>query len=85
MATGILAAGVGIAVAQHVVRTSQRAHHRLAALSTTLVEGWDAWFVGGFSGLTAGLSWVVAVAAWGLWTVTGLALVGFGVRLITRL
>jgi hypothetical protein len=82
--TGLLAAGVGIAIAQQVVRTTLRAQQRLSTLSTTVVEGWDAWFIGGFSGVTAGFSWLYAVGVFALWATAGLGLMGLGIRLITR-
>jgi len=81
---GLISAGVGIAVAASRLRTARRAYRRTAALQTAMSEGWGAWFVGGFSGMTMGTQWLSAVTAWFIWTLAGLGLITLGIRLFSR-
>jgi len=81
---GVLAFGVGILLARTRLRLAHRAHQRTAALYAAMPESWSAWFLGGFSTLTAGTSRLWAVGAWLVWTLAGLGLLGLGVRLLAR-
>ena len=83
MLTGAIAVSVGWVAVRQTLRTTQRAHHRTAALSTA-VEGWHDWFLSGFSGATMGIRWLSAVAAGTLWTLAGVSLIGLGIRLLHR-
>jgi hypothetical protein len=82
--TGLVAAGVGIAVASHRLRMARRSYHRTALLSAASPEGWGSWFLGGFSGVTMGIRWLYAVASWLAWTLAGVCLIGLGLRLFGR-
>jgi len=84
IAAGLISAGVGIAAAASRLRTARRAYRRTEALSTAMSEGWSAWFVGGFSGMTMGTQWLSAVTAWFIWTLAGACLIGLGIRLFSR-
>ena len=79
--TGLVAAGVGIAVARHGFHAAQRMYFRMAARSTMSPEDWDAWFLGGFSGVSLGFRGLVALVVWLVWTLAGLGVIGLGVRL----
>ncbi|PIQ83359.1 MAG: hypothetical protein COV75_08035 [Candidatus Omnitrophica bacterium CG11_big_fil_rev_8_21_14_0_20_63_9] len=85
MLTGIVAAGVGLAMARQNVRTAHRIHARTAARSTVIMEDWSGWFVGGFSSVTTGLRAICAVSIWLLWTAAGAALIVLGIRFLTLL
>lgn len=82
VATGVVAAGVGVSVARGALQTAGRTYQKLAARCAAAAEGWGAWFVSGFSDVTMGLCWVYALAAWLAWTLAGLSLIGAGVRLL---
>ena len=82
--TGIVASVVGVALGRHRLRVAHRAHARTASLSASAPEGWDWWFLGGFSGMTVGLHWVYAIVAWFAWSLAGLWFVWFGLRLLSR-
>ena len=84
IATGLISAGVGMAVAAGRLRTARRAYRRTAALHAATSEGWGAWFLGGFSGGTMGTQWLSAVTAWFIWTIAGLGLISLGIRLFSR-
>ena len=79
---GLVAAGVGMVLARHGFRAAHRTYHRTTSLSAATPEGWDAWFLGGFSGMTMGIRWLSTVAAWLAWTAAGVGLVGLGFRLM---
>ena len=79
---GLVAAGVGMVLARHGFRAARRTYHRTASLSAATLEGWDAWFLGGFSGMTMGIRWLSTIAAWLAWTLAGIGLVGLGFRLM---
>jgi len=82
--TGFISVGVGIAAAAGRLRTARRAYRRTTALHTAVSEGWGAWFVGGFSGVTMGTQWLSAVTAGLMWTLAGLCLITLGIRLFSR-
>jgi len=84
IAIGVLAFGIGVLLARTHVRLAHRAHQRTTALQTIMPESWNAWFLGGFSVLTAGTSRLWAVGAWLVWTLAGLGLVGLGIRVLAR-
>ena len=79
---GLVAAGVGMVLARYGLRAAHRHYHRTASLSAATLEGWDSWFLGGFSGMTMGIRWLYAVVSWLLWTLAGVGLVGLGFRLM---
>jgi hypothetical protein len=81
---GLIAVGVGVATATSRLRTAKRAYRRTAALHTAVSEGWGAWFVSGFSGITMGTQWLSAVTAWFIWTLAGVGLITLGIRLFSR-
>ena len=82
--TGLISVGVGIAAAASRLRTARRAYRRTAALHAATSEGWGAWFLGGFSGVTMGTQWLSAVTVWCLWTLAGVCLISLGIRLLSR-
>ena len=82
---GLLALGVGVLLAQQNLRAAHRSHQKTAALSAATLESWDAWFLGGFCGVTMGLRWLSAVVSWLAWTLGGLSLIWLGIRLFGRL
>ena len=84
IATGLISAGVGMAVAAGRLRTARRAYRRTTALHAATSEGWGAWFLGGFSGVTMGTQWLSAVTVGFIWTIAGLGLISLGIRLFSR-
>ena len=84
MVMGLIAAGVGMATARYRIRAASRAHRRISTLYATMPEGWSSWFVGGFSSLTVGTSWLWATLAFVGWTLAGLFLVGLSLQLFWR-
>ena len=85
IATGVAAASVGAALARRKIWTAHRAFHRTAARSVSTLEGWDGWFLGGFSGVSTGLRWCSALASWLCWTLAGVAFITLGIHCISRL
>lgn len=81
MLTGAIAVTIGWLMGRHALRAAQRSHHRTAALAA-LMEGWQEWFIGGFSGAALGIRWLSALMAGLLWVVAGGALVWLGIRLL---
>ncbi|MBI3321946.1 MAG: hypothetical protein HYZ91_06745, partial [Candidatus Omnitrophica bacterium] len=57
---------------------------RTASIPAVASEGWDAWFLDGFSVLSTGLRGVGAAAAWLVWTIAGISLIVLGIRLFSR-
>jgi len=80
VAMGCLSAGVGWIIAGRTLRLAHRTHGRTASRAATVLDGWDTWFLGGFSNLTMGLRSLYAMAVWAAWTVAGLALIGLGLQ-----
>ena len=80
--TGLVAVGVGVAVASRSVESARRTCRRTASRTAAALAGWGVWFLGGFSGMALGLRWLFAVALWLGWTAAGLGLMGLGLRLI---
>ena len=78
--TGLVAAGVGIAVASRSLRATRRAYCRIVSRSASTLDPWGTWFLGGFSGLAMGIQWLYTVLAWLTWAVAGTVLIriGFG-------
>ncbi|MBI3330714.1 MAG: hypothetical protein HYZ96_01220 [Candidatus Omnitrophica bacterium] len=81
--TGLVAVGVGLAVASRSVHAARRTRLRVASRTAGAVAGWGVWFLGGFSGMALGIRWLAAVSLWLAWTVAGVGLIGLGLRLIT--
>ena len=82
---GLVSAGVGVVVARHTVRVAHKTYHRIAALSPSTLEGWDDWFLNGFSGIATGIRWLSALWAWLAWTLAGMGFLWLGLHLITRI
>jgi hypothetical protein len=80
IAAGGLAAWIGVETTVASVRVA----HRTASRATAALEGWDAWFLGGFAGLSAGLRQLASVAAWLAWTLAGACFIGLGTQLVHR-
>ena len=78
--TGVLSTCVGFVIATHRLRTAQRVYRKTEALSAATPEGWQAWFLSGFSGMTMATRWLFAMVAWLAWTAAGVGLVGLGIR-----
>jgi hypothetical protein len=81
IATGLLAAGIGLTMAGNRVRAARRAHHLTEVLCAGHPDAWHAWFLDGFAGLTMGTRWLRAAAVLGVWGAAGVCLVGLGLRL----
>ena len=81
IATGGLAASVGVLSARRRLWIAQRAHKRIQTLYATIPEDWNSWFLGGFASLTMGTRWLWAGAAWLAWTIAGMCLIGLGIQL----
>lgn len=84
VATGVIAACVGMVVATMRLQAAHRAYARTVARRTLSPIGWDDWFLLGFSGVTMGTRGLSAVAAWLFWTLGGLGLIGLGIRVFHR-
>lgn len=78
---GFLSAGVGVLFARSRWQAARRSFHRISSLSATTAEGWDSWFLGGFSEVTMGLRRLSTVLAWLVLTLAGAWFVGAGVKL----
>ena len=85
IATGVAAAGVGAALASRNIRTARRAFDRTAARSLSTLDGWDGWFLDGFSGVSTGLRWCSALASWLCWTLAGIGFITLGIHCISCL
>ena len=79
VATGLVAVIVGWMGAAQRLRCARRAYRKTTARHEALSGGWDAWFLGGFSGVTMGTQWLSALAAWAVWTLAGVCFIGLGV------
>ena len=78
----IAAGGLSAWIGAEAVAASTRAAHRRASRSTAAFDGWDAWFLGGFAGFSAGLRQLTSVAAWLAWTGAGACFIGLGMQLV---
>lgn len=81
---GCLSAWIGIEAAASSARLTHRVHRRTASRSTATLHGWDAWFLGGFAGVSAGLRHLASVATWLAWTLAGACFIGLGTQLVYR-
>ncbi len=61
---GLIAAFVGMVVADHSIHSARRAYRRTTLHSVATVGGWGSWFLSGFSGVTMGVQWLYAVGIW---------------------
>lgn len=84
VATGGLSLGTGLLLARTRLRAARRVHRKTATLHAAMPDGWGAWFLAGFSGLTLGTHWLLAAASWIVWTLAGVYLIGLGVRLLVH-
>ncbi len=82
---GLIAACVGMVVANHSIRSARRAYRRTTLHSAATLGGWGSWFLSGFSGVTMGVQWLYAVGMWLIWTAAGFGLIWLGIRLCVRL
>ena len=80
IAVGILSVGVGIALALDILYEARRVHTRMISRATGILEGWDAWFLGGFSHIALGCRGLQAAAMCVGWSVIGLGCIGLGVH-----
>ena len=82
--TGVISTAVGIAAAAGRLRAAGRAYRKTETLYAAMPEGWNSWFLGGFSGLTMGthLLWAIVVLA--SWTLAGACLITLGLLLFWR-
>jgi hypothetical protein len=80
VAIGCLSAGVGVVLARNRWRAAHRSFHRTASLSAATAEGWDSWFLGGFSEVTMGIRRLSTVLAWLVLTLAGAWFVGAGIK-----
>lgn len=78
---GLLAVGVGVALAKSRLSAVHRSHQRTEALSAATLESWNGWFLGGFFELTSGFQWLWAVTASLAWMLAGVGFIGLGVWL----
>ena len=84
IAIGILSVGVGILLARDMLSEARRVHVRMTSRATGVLEGWDAWFLGGFSRMAMGCRWLSAMAMCAGWSVIGLGCIGLGVHVFPR-
>ena len=80
--SGLVIAGLGLVMALRSLRWAYRTHMRTARRSSGAVDGWESWFLGGFSTLSTGLRGLGAVTMCSAFSVTGIGLIGFGIRLL---
>ena len=85
IATGVAAITVGAALARQQVWHAGRVHDLTAARASATLEGWDGWFLGGFSRVATGLRWLTALAAGCFWTLVGAGFIALGIRYVVRL
>ena len=84
IAIGVLSVGIGILLARDMLREARRTHLRMMSRATDVLEGWDAWFLGGFSSMAMGCRWLWAMATCAGWSAIGLGCIGLGFRLLSR-
>ena len=82
---GLIAAGIGVIVADRSIHLARRASRKTAMLSSASADSLGAWFLGGFTGVTMGMQWLIAVGLWLAWTVSGLVLMWLGSQLFDSL
>lgn len=82
--TGVLATAVGVAASVNRLRTAGRAYRRIETLYGSMSEGWTAWFLEGFSGVSLGTHWVWAMLVLVGWSLAGIGLISLGLRLLWR-
>ena len=84
IATGLIAAGIGLTMAMNRLQIARRAYRRTTALHASAPESWNAWYLGGFTQLSMGTRWLSAGAVWLAWTAAGVVLIGLGLRLLSH-
>ena len=82
--TGLIAAAVGVLVAHQRLHQATRIHRRTLSLSLA-PEGWNSWFLVGFSSVSMGIQWLVAMTAWLAWTLAGMGFIALGLTVFDRL
>ena len=78
----IAAGGLSVWIGAEAAASSVHAAHRIASRSTAALDGWDAWFLGGFADLSAGLRQIASIAAWLAWMLAGACFIGLGTQLV---
>ncbi len=81
IASGIGIMGIGVLAARSRLREVRRFHLKHSLIHTAMPEGWGLWFFQGFSGVTTGTRWFVALLRLLLWLAGGLGLISLGLRL----
>ncbi len=81
-ATGIVALLIGGLVCGLRFRSAQRTFERTTAMSHRVDDGWETWFMDGFSRVAVGMQGLRALAVGIGWSVAGLGLIGIGLRLL---
>ena len=82
VASGVLSSCVGIATAMHRLRIADRIQRRTATIYDTMPDGWNSWFLSGFSSLTVGTHWLWAGIGFAGWVIAGSCLIWLGLRLL---
>ena len=78
---GIAVISVGLLMTRTRLQRAKRVHQKKGLIHPTMPEGWGVWFFQGFSDVTMGTRWVVAVLVLLFWTVLGVSLVSLGIHL----
>ena len=81
---GIIAAWVGVLLANSRIRSANRAYQKTALLYATMPDGWSSWFMNGFSGVAIGTHLLRATLVFTAWAIAGLFLVVLGIQLFYR-
>jgi len=78
---GVLAMSVGLLMARRRLRQAKRIRRKEGLIHASIPESWGFWFFQGFSHVTLGTRWMVAVCDLVFWVAFGVGLVSLGVRL----
>jgi len=81
LAGGLVAISVGWLLARSRLKRARRRHRKKKLIHATMPEGWGVWFFQGFSDVTLGARWLVAVFVLVFWVALGVGLVSLGVHL----
>lgn len=80
--TGIVAAVLGVTTARTRLQAASRTHQKTAVRAS--LDEWQAWFVGGFSGMAVSRRAGSACAIGLGWIVAGVTFIVWGVEIILR-
>ena len=78
---GLSAVSVGWLLARSRLKRARRRHRKRRLIHAAMPEGWGVWFFQGFSDVTLGARWLVAVFVLVFWVALGVGLVSLGVHL----